>query len=919
MKTVIRAFAGAVRTAPAGVIIGVVVVTAGLAAAFGVIAPETATGNEGFAPDNAEIAASERISELFGSESRTSVLQVIVRQPDGNVISADGLRAVNEITAAVMASEAADSLVAAGPEQPPVVSYLGPVFQALAAQGIDPATVTDDAVVQQAYRDSLASPELPDVQRGQLVRLLGANADANEGIASAGLVLMFLEAPEGVTGEEAFNSQIELETQLADAIDGVSVDGVEIRPFSFALLFGDQDEFLSEVGTLFGAALAIIVVILLFIYTLRARGPVWIRPSAMAIGVIAAGGMFFGTALEGVGGIANAAAAGVVVFVVARLVFGAIGGAPQVTRSARRALADMTLTIVTIILAILWMQGIGALLLEAGILGSFNQVTQIVPVLLIGLGVDYAIHLTARYREQLGHGDTVDESIGTAIGTVGVALTLATVTTAVGFLTNVFNPVPALKDFGILAAVGIVSSFLLMLTFVPAMRELLDRRAERRGTLPVGELESSGDGSLSRIIERTSVLADRAAVPTVVVALLLGALGVWGLTQLETRFSFTDFLPEDSPVVETLTILTEEFGGGFGETSQVLVEAVDGADLAAAGAHNAMVDVTAALASVPDVVAFDTPGGAVAQANSPIGLLRQLLAPGPDGAPMAPPQILELVGSLGLDQDLRAPAGTDLAPLYQALAQVVPEQAAGVMHFDGDRLDAVLFDISTQAGESRADELRVNLDVAFDRVEAVGATTVPTSDEIISAVIVDALASSQTQSLLITLVIATIVLMISFWVENRRPFLGVITMLPVALVVFWTYGMMYATGIPFGPVTATLAALAVGIGVPFTIHIARRFEEDRVRYETLGEALRSTTRHTGAALAGSAFTTMAGFGILMSSTLTPFQQMGQVTVYAIGLSLIGAILVLPSLLALWEGWHRKRGTAVAESPTESLV
>ncbi len=144
-------------------------------------------------------------------------------------------------------------------------------------------------------------------------------------------------------------------------------------------------------------------------------------------------------------------------------------------------------------------------------------------------------------------------------------------------------------------------------------------------------------------------------------------------------------------------------------------------------------------------------------------------------------------------------------------------------------------------------------------------------------------------------------------------------MIPVALVVFWTYGLMYATGIPFGPVTATLAALAVGIGVPFTIHIARRFEEDRVRYDSLEDALRSTTRHTGGALAGSAFTTMAGFGILITSTLVPFQQMGQVTVYAIGLSLIGAILVLPSLLALWEAWHRRRGDAAVEQETVSVV
>ena len=176
----------------------------------------------------------------------------------------------------------------------------------------------------------------------------------------------------------------------------------------------------------------------------------------------------------------------------------------------------------------------------------------------------------------------------------------------------------------------------------------------------------------------------------------------------------------------------------------------------------------------------------------------------------------------------------------------------------------------------------------------------------ITDVIVEELTASQTWSLWLTLISAGVVLVVFFLIRNRRPFLGVITITPVALVVMWTYGLMYALGIPLGPVTATLAALAIGIGVPYTIHLARRFEEDRQEMDDVEEAIRSTTTHTGGALAGSAFTTIAGFGILMVSSLVPFKQMGQVTAFAIGLSLVAAILVLPSMLVLWEKWHRKR-------------
>jgi predicted RND superfamily exporter protein len=201
----------------------------------------------------------------------------------------------------------------------------------------------------------------------------------------------------------------------------------------------------------------------------------------------------------------------------------------------------------------------------------------------------------------------------------------------------------------------------------------------------------------------------------------------------------------------------------------------------------------------------------------------------------------------------------------------------------------------------------------------VGLVAIVTSQYVISGTITEALVESQVSSLLITIVVATLVLMLSFGIENRRPFLGVVTMIPVALVVLWTFGLMYLSGIPFGPVTATLTGLAVGIGVPYTIHMARRFEEDRNRFSDLNEAVRATMTNTGGALAGSALTTAAGFGILITSTLTPFRQLGQVVAYAIVLSLIGAVLVLPSLLVLWERWHRKRGLNPSGRVTRPLV
>jgi len=846
MKRTIRLLAALVERHALLVVIATIVLSGG----FAVLATTTeiSTGQEGFSPDSEEILASERIGDLFGEEATQSVMQVVIREVGGDVLSPEGFAATRRIVDALAASEYAE-VIAGDAQRPGIVSYLAPVELAAMQAGIDPSTL-DTATFKALYRDTLdaAGPDL-----GFVAQLVPAGTDRS---AEVGLLLIFIET----TGE--FESQVERELGIAELIREQANGDIEVRPFTFTLLFEDGFDFEEELARLFGAAFAIIVGVLLFVF--------WLRP----------------------------------------------GGNATRLRSVRRTLADTGVTMLTILLAIVWMQGIGALLQQAGVIGALTEITQIVPILLIGLGVDYGIHLTSRYRDEVGAGASVDAGAGRAIGTVGVALVLATVTTAIGFLTNIFNPIPALVDFGVLAAVGIVASFLLMLSFVPALRVLLDRRAEIGGRLPSDGMGATSSRLLPQLMGRTSFLAERMPIPTLLLMGVLGGFGYYGLANISTEFSFTDFLPDDAPFTVTLEILTEEFDGGFGETTQVLIE---GESLATPAGFNAVADSVAAMADTLDVITVDTPLGRQAQVRSIVSVASSVFAPGLDGLP-ADLATAQAVLAAGFDPASgRLSEDGDVTALIAALAAAVPSDTANVITLEGGVPVAALLEVGTQAGEGGAMALRDALLDDLTPVSDLGLSRIVTSQYVITGTITEALVDSQVSSLALTLAVATLVLMLSFWMENRRPFLGVLTMIPVALVVLWTFGLMYASGIPFGPVTATLTGLAVGIGVPYTIHMARRFEEDRVNFVDIADAIRETTTRTGGALAGSALTTAAGFGILITSTLTPFRQLGQVVAYAITLSLLGAVLVLPSLLVLWERWHRRHGLAPVGRPTRSLV
>lgn len=851
MNRIVTMLSGVVRRAPKIVLLTAILLTVVMAGFARQVVQ--GGGNEGFSPDNPELLAQERITEVFGS-SGDVIMQILLRGDDNqDLISPVGVQATMAIQEALTSSEVADLLVQR-PDQPPVVSPLVGVLQGAAQQGMNPMEM-DDAAVDQLF--GMALQMMPAEQSGFVTGLLPDGNDPAQAESDMVLAIVFLDA------EQLPDDDIEAAEAVADVaavVEDVELPGVTAEPFAFQLLFAGGDEFVDEVGRLFTLAFLIILLILSFVYLLVPKDD---------------------------------------------------GSWPG---SLRRTAADVALTLLVVVMAIIWVQGASGLLgpKVLGWIDAQAETAQILPVLLIGLGVDYGIHLTSRYREETGS-ESVADAVQTATRTVGVALVLATVTTAVGFLTNLTASVPALRDFGILAAIGITAAFLLMLTVFPAARLLLDRRAEARGRLPRRTLSGTSEGVLPRIMGKLAVLAERAAVPTLIVtAGIGGVLGVIGLANVSTEFSITDFLPQDDPLVTTLDTITTDFGGGFGETTNVVIEGPIDAD-----AHNALVTATEDLAEVEDVVTF----GDNAAAASPVSVLGQVLsslAPGgadaPPGGGLAQPvdptvagQIAEMVEPGGV----RVPEDTDVGALYDLLLQAAPAEAEQVIARDDGLVDdVVLVSVQTEAGEDGAGKLADGINATFAPVaEALGedGSVVATSNNIITSRIVNALRDSQLRSLFIAVAAAMILLVITYWVTQRRPLLGFITIAPVALIVLWTFAAMAATDIPVGPVTATIAALAVGIGVPYTIHVTNRWTEDRRLQATPEAAIRSTVSHTGGALAGSAFTTMAGFGILITSSLIPFQQFGLVTVYAIGFALLAATVVLPAMLVLYDRFRRRRG------------
>jgi hypothetical protein len=811
--------------------------------------------------DTPEIQAQSKLGDYFASSGGQSVFQVIMTGDD--VLTVDGYKAWLEIQQVVAQSEISKYLISQ-PGQGAVQGCFGPIDFARVFNPMFNIDQMNDEQFKQAYKG--ASAQMPPEFQAFASALLSENYDSENVTSTAGLAIITIDSAriaEDFGGSDgAFIEQPRMEVQLSEELNqiGSNYESIKVSGFSFGLLLGnDGDDFLEEIGVLFGKAFLIILGVLAYIFFIRPRK----------------GYGFF--------------------------------------KSSRRTISDLLLSLGTILLSIGWMQGMGALLGPGflNVIGAPNQISQIAPILLIGLGVDYAIHFTGRYREELGDGASVKESTTNTLSSVGIALTLATLATIVGFLSNVVSPLPEFKDFGITVSFGILFALLLVMTFVPAIRSLLDKRAETKESISREAFSSSGESVLNKVAGASSIIPRKLKLISIALLVGVSSYGYVSFSNLDTVFNFTDFLPEDDPVVATLSVLTDEFGGGFGETTTVLLE---GQDLATPEIHNAIIVAINDLADAENIVVF---GENVAN-ESVIASLGAMLAP-QEAIPGTPPQApnmelisglmsygVELMSGEGLSA-LKISANGDVDGLYKSLITMDPATFGGTLYLDDNEVfTAQQIKITTSAGSEGSRQLTEDIYTAFQPVIDLGVDVAATNDSIVTNSVSDLISASQFQSLIFAILSSMFFLIIYYWIDLKRPFLGVVTIFPVIAIVMGTYLGMNLLDIPLNPVTATLTGIAIGIGVPFVIHVTNRFREALSNDSNPVSAITTTLKTTGGSLFGSAFTTMAGFGILTTSTLKPFQQMGQVVLVSIGFALVASILILPTLLVLWANYHNKK-------------
>lgn len=529
-----------------------------------------------------------------------------------------------------------------------------------------------------------------------------------------------------------------------------------------------------------------------------------------------------------------------------------------------KPLASLYLTLGIVGLSGVWAFGL------LGFLGvPVNFLMAAVFPLLMGIGDDYAIHLLHRYEEERCKKQAGPQAITVALTRTGRAITLTTATTAVGFTALFFAPSPPIRWFGLLSAVSVISALILTMTLIPALKQLFPEgprtepwpSARRIFAHPQASLLSL---FLGRYAERLNGRA--AMIAVLVLGLVLGAFGYWEGRAFQTyTVDYRRLLPPNYPTVVLYTQINQEFRT-YDEVQLVLT-----GDIARLDVMRVLLkDIPEALAASPyahTVTSIAHYVEDVRAANPQLaqGFMDRFISD-PDGA------YRWLLGEIFAKDSLRQRAAAYLMPIHASEKAVVRVNTTRFSDQEGVR--RVVRDISER------------LTPVMAKLKSLGVEAQLTGVPFVEALGLDALHRSLTQSLAISFVLCFVVIAFAL----RSVLWGLLGLFPMALVTGLVLGTVSLLKLELNAATAIVAAISIGLGVDYAIHLMQRFREER-------DLARATAR-TGEALFAAFFTTASAFFVLMLSTITWNRDFGLLVGLAVFYAFVVTIFVFPALLSM---------------------
>jgi hopanoid biosynthesis associated RND transporter like protein HpnN len=560
------------------------------------------------------------------------------------------------------------------------------------------------------------------------------------------------------------------------------------------------------------------------------------------------------------------------------------------------------------------------------VVGHLNILTITFVPILIGLAIDYGVHLISRYEEELRRGKTQEAALTKAMIYTGQGIFTGALTTAGAFLAMALTDFKGIQEMGIICGGGLIICFIPMMTLLPVL--LLRGR------------QNVIDHAQSNVAERRARIENmwlQRPIAVTIVTVLLCAVAATQIRKVYFDYDLLNMQSEGLPAVEYELLLINANKQSTNATKSVLFGAVTATNLHEAALLEEQLTNLPSVAGVESLTRFlaedqtrklemirqikqdlctihfqeqDLNAVELSKLNVTLyatsGYLGNAIAATRTNEPALSQQLLSLQRAI---EDLRKEMlkenpsqaqsnSLKLASFQQALFDDVHDTFEALQNQDAsgplriqdlpqalrDRFIGVTGKYLIMVYPKEDVWKRDNQKKYIEDVQKIYPNVTGTPVQLYYYT--ESLRASYVQAAYYSLAAIAVLVFIHF----RSPLSVALSLVPVGVGFLWLGGIMGYFGIPLNPANIMTLPLVIGIGVTNGIHILNRFAEEQTP--------NILARSTGKAVLVSGLTAIAGFGSLILAQHRGIRSLGYIMSAGLATCMIAGLTFLPALLTL---------------------
>jgi len=510
------------------------------------------------------------------------------------------------------------------------------------------------------------------------------------------------------------------------------------------------------------------------------------------------------------------------------------------------------LPVLTVFISTIWMMGIQGLL---GI--PIGMETSLLPMLLVAIGTAYGIHLIHQFTEEIEKEEDREKAVYNLILKRGNAVLIAGLTTVAGFFSLVSQDIKTIKTFGIVNGFGILVTLFLSIFLIPSFLRILKK--PKKATREIKPLDKFLSLSGDSVVKKYPVF--------LITGLLIIIFGTLGIPKIKSESNEIENFSKKSNIRISYEYINKNYAGTTPLTLLFETEKED-------GFKNPEL-----LKIVDKIVEYSENLPYAGKARSITGLLKRLYK------------------SFENDKEefYRIPDKKELVSQLIFLFEMSsnPEELARMVTSDWKKVNVTLF-LKTSDTRILSDIVKKIEEYSKNLIQGTDIKLTITGRARLYVMMDYLIVKGQILSLISAFILVLIIT--SIILKSFKS--GILSIIPMTMVVMGNFGFMGFLGFPLTHSTSIVASLAIGIGIDYAVHYINRMNLLRREIGNINEIIRKSTLSVGRAIIFNMVSVTLGFLVLLLSSFKGVKTISILIAITMILSLFGAIFILPSFVKL---------------------